>query len=96
MLEYGYLSCKLQLPNLPLFTLKVVLLLPCIGSLYITLMYRCLVHSAPSKQIFPKERSAWLVQTRASLPLAQGPHSDWKRDRLAERLGRVSFGAAAG
>ena len=43
LLECGFLSHKFQLPNLPLFTLKIVLRLPCTGSLYITLMYSCLV-----------------------------------------------------
>ena len=48
VLEYGYLSLMFQLPNLPLFTLKVVLLLPCIGSLYRTYVYRDGMYSAPS------------------------------------------------
>ena len=83
-----------QLPNLPLFTLKVVLLLPCIGLLYITLMYRCLVYSAPSRQIFPKEGSALTMFLQRHL-MAFGSRSQEQKGPLASSK-RVEGGIVPG
>ena len=49
---------EFQLPNLPLFTLKIILLLPCIGSLYITSMVNCFVQVHPWAFLPLKERNA--------------------------------------
>ena len=92
MLEYGCLSLRFQLPNLPLFTLKVILLLPCIGSLYITSMVNRLVQVHPLGIPSLEGKECLVLNKSASLTAdawLKVPHSSERKEAASnQRLAR--------